>query len=94
MRSLNAILVLGLILLAAGLAGAGEQTVTLAVENMDCAARPLIVKQSLTKVEGVRQARVSYERKTGVVTFDDAKATVGRLIEATTKAGYPARVVK
>jgi mercuric ion binding protein len=94
MRRLKAMLVLGPILLAAGVAGAGEQTVTLAVENMDCAACPLIVKQSLTKVEGVRKAQVSYERKTAVVTFDDAKATVGRLIEATTRAGYPSRVVK
>lgn len=93
MTRLNAMLGLSLILLA-GVAGAGEQTVTLAVENMDCAACPLIVKQSLTKVEGVRKARVSYERKTAVVTFDDAKATVDRLIEATTKAGYPARVIK
>ncbi len=93
MRRLSVLLGLSLIL-AAGVAAAGEQTITLAVENMDCAACPLIVKQSLTKVEGVRKAQVSYERKTAVVTFDDAKATVDRLIEATTKAGYPARVVK
>ncbi len=94
MRGIGVVLVLGLVVLAAGVSGAGEQTVTLAVENMDCAACPLIVKQRLTKVQGVRRAQVSYERKTAVVTFDDAKATVDRLIEATTRAGYPARVVK
>jgi len=42
----------------------------------------------------VHKTQVSYERKTAVVTFDDTKATVARLIDATTKAGYPSQVVK
>ena len=89
-----ATLTLSGILLLASIAVAGEQTVTLKVENMDCAACPLIVKQSLTKVEGVHKVQVSYERKTAVVTFDGGKATVARLIDATTRAGYPSQVVK
>jgi mercuric ion binding protein len=71
---------------------AGERAVRLAVDNMDCAACPLIVKQSLAKVPGVTKVEVSYARKTAPVTFDDAKATVAALIEATAKAGYPSRV--
>lgn len=39
-----------------------------------------------------RDLDVSYVRKTASVTFDDAKATVAALIEATTKSGYPSRV--
>ena len=42
----------------------------------------------------MHKTQVSYERKTAVVTFDDTKATVARLIDATTKAGYPSQVVK
>lgn len=79
-------------LLVSGQALAGERTVRLAVENMDCAACPLIVKQSLARVPGVTKVDVSYARKTASVTFDDAKATVAALIEATTTSGYPSRV--
>ncbi|MGH7358381.1 MAG: mercury resistance system periplasmic binding protein MerP [Candidatus Rokuibacteriota bacterium] len=78
-------------LLVPGQALAGERTVRLAVENMDCAACPVIVKQSLARVQGVTKVEVSYGRKTASVTFDDAKATVAALIEATTKSGYPSR---
>lgn len=81
-------------LLAAGVASAAEQTVTLTVENMTCEACPLIVKQSLAKVDGVRKVDVSFKRKTATVTFDNGKTTVASLIEATTKAGYPSQVVK
>jgi mercuric ion binding protein len=79
-------------LLVSGQVLAAERTVRLALENMDCAACPVIVKQSLARVPGVTKVEVSYARKSASVTFDDAKATVAALIEATTKSGYPSRV--
>ena len=68
---------------------AGEKTVTLAVQNMDCAACPFTVKSSLQAVPGVAKAVVSFADKTAVVTFDDAKTAVPALVTATTNAGYP-----
>jgi mercuric ion binding protein len=68
---------------------AHEQTVTLSVENMYCAACPYIVKEKLAAVQGVIGVAVSYEDKTAVVTFDDDKADVAALVKATTDAGYP-----
>ncbi len=68
---------------------AAEQTVTLAVKNMYCAACPHTVKASLQAVSGVKQAVVSYKEKTAVVTYDDAKTDVKGLITATANAGYP-----
>jgi mercuric ion binding protein len=79
-------------LLVFGPALAAERTVRLAVENMDCAACPLIVKQTLAAVPGVSKVDVSFARKSASVTFDDAKVTTPTLIEATTKSGYPSRV--
>lgn len=76
-------------LLISSAAFAGEKTVTLAVQNMDCAACPFTVKSSLQAVPGVTKAVVSFADKTAVVTFDDAKTTVPALITATTNAGYP-----
>jgi periplasmic mercuric ion binding protein len=76
-------------LLAATAAFAADRTVTLAVQNMDCADCPFIVKKSLEAVPGVLRAIVSFENKTATVTYDDAKADVSRLTKATTEAGYP-----
>lgn len=73
-------------------AWAARQTVTLAVPGMTCAACPITVKKALSKVEGVSQVDVSFEKREAVVTFDDAKTTVQKLTEATTNAGYPSSV--
>lgn len=68
---------------------AAEKTVTLAVQNMYCAACPHTVKASLQVVRGVEKVSVSFEQKTAVVTYDDAIADVKALTTATTNAGYP-----
>lgn len=75
--------------LSSSAAFAAEQTVTLEVENMDCAACPSIVRKSLEAVPGVARAVVSYKDKTAVVSYDDAKTDVRALTSATTNAGYP-----
>ncbi|HUG25496.1 mercury resistance system periplasmic binding protein MerP [Piscinibacter sp.] len=71
---------------------AAVQTVTLSVPGMTCSACPITVKLSLTKVPGVSKARVSYEEKEAVVTFDDTKVNVEALLKATKDAGYPSTV--
>jgi mercuric ion binding protein len=68
---------------------AEDRTITLAVNNMDCAACPSIVKGSLQAVPGVAKVAVSFKDKTATVVYDDAKADVNQLTSATTKAGYP-----
>lgn len=73
-------------------AWAGPQTVTLAVPGMTCAACPITVKKALTKVDGVSKVNVNFEKREAVVTFDDAKANVQKLTEATKDAGYPSSV--
>ncbi len=74
---------------ASSAAFAADKTVTLAVNNMDCAACPSIVKGSLEAVPGVAKVAVSFKDKTATVIYDDAKADVNQLTSATTKAGYP-----
>ncbi len=74
-------------------AWAAMQTVTLSVPGMTCAACPITVKKALSKVEGVRQVDVAFEKREAVVTFDDAKANVQQLTKATENAGYPSTVV-
>ena len=73
-------------------AWAATQTVTLSVPGMTCATCPITLKKALNKVEGVETIEVNLEKKEALVTFDDAKATVEALLEATKNAGYPSTV--
>lgn len=71
---------------------AGQKTVTLSVPGMDCAACPITVRKALEKVPGVQKVSATLEPKEAIVTFDDAKASIENLLEATKKAGFPANV--
>jgi mercuric ion binding protein len=71
---------------------AAPQTVTLDVPGMTCAACPITVKKAISKVDGVSKVDVSYEKRQAVVTFDDARASVQKLTQATGNAGYPSSV--
>lgn len=68
---------------------AAPQTVTLAVPGMTCAACPITVKTAIAKVAGVNKVDVNFDKREAVVTFDDAKASVQKLTQATENAGYP-----
>lgn len=81
------------IFFASAAASAADRTVTLAVDNMYCDACPYIVKRSLADVPGVENVVVSYEQKSATVTYDDEKTTLDALTSATTRAGYPSRVI-
>ena len=73
---------------------AKEQTVTLEVPTMNCVTCSITVKKALENVDGVKLAKVSYDTKLALVTFDDEKATIKALTDATTNAGYPSKKVK
>jgi mercuric ion binding protein len=82
------------LLVIASTAWAGPKTVSLSVPTMDCPVCPITVKQALTKVPGVTQAEVSFDKRRATVTFDDAKTSVEALMRATKNAGYPSRLVE
>src|SRR5262249_28784870 len=84
---ISATFALGLV--ASSTAFAAERTVTLAVQNMYCAACRHTVRWSLQSVAGVKAISVSDQAKTAVVTFDDAKTNVKAVTAAATNAGYP-----
>jgi mercuric ion binding protein len=94
MKRIIALTALGVGLLTSGAAFAAEQTVTLAVANMYCAACPSTVEKSLSAVPGVIKVAVSFERKTALVTFDDQKTTITAILAAPTNAGYPTKLAE
>lgn len=70
-------------------AQAETKTVALSVPKMTCAAYSVLVKKSLARLEGVSKVLVSFEKTEALVTFEDAKTSVGALLKATTGAGFP-----
>lgn len=92
---LSALAVFALVL-AMGPAQAAERTVALNVANVTCELCGPIVKRTLARVAGVRTVTLteSGERAVATVTFDDAKTDVDALVQATTNAGYPAKLAQ
>jgi periplasmic mercuric ion binding protein len=81
-------------LLAAGVVfAAPPRTATLAVENMTCGTCPIVVKKALERVPGVSLTTVDFDKKTATVSFDPDKATLAKLTQATTEAGFPSKVI-
>ncbi|WP_114970741.1 mercury resistance system periplasmic binding protein MerP [Rhodoferax ferrireducens] len=70
-------------------AWAASQTGTLSAPTMNCALCPITVKKALTKVSGVRQTEVNFDKHLPTVTFDDSRTSVDALTQATEDAGYP-----
>lgn len=68
---------------------AAERTVTLEVPGMNCGMCPITVNKALKSVPGVKTAMANLDSKQAVVTYDDAKTTPEKLMQATTDAGYP-----
>ena len=72
---------------------AAPATVTLSVPSMDCPVCPITVKKALTRVNGVSQAKVDFDKRQATVTFDDAKTNVQALTLATKNVGYPSMLI-
>lgn len=71
---------------------AAQKSVVLSVPGMNCAACPITVRKALEQVPGVEKVKATLEPPEAVVTFDDGKTSVDRLMEATRNAGYPSSV--
>ena len=67
--------------------------VTLSVSNMTCGACTVTVRMSLTRVDGVRDAKVTLDPPQAVITYHPTKVDPERLTEATTRAGFPSTIV-
>ena len=66
------------------------------IDGMTCGACATAVKQVLKKVDGVTEARVSYQEKRAVVTYDAAKVTPEKIARTVSEKlpTYKATVAK
>ncbi len=69
-------------------AAAGNATVSLHVEGMTCPSCRVAVGMALSKLGGVKDARVDVAKKSATVDFDPAKVTPQQTVEAVNRLGY------
>lgn len=85
------------LLLVAGSALAAERTATIDIKNVSCVTCAPIVKRAIGRVAGVSSVTV-VPRDGGsaiaTVRYDNARVRPEALAQASTEAGYPARVRK
>ena len=67
------------------------QEVVLDVEGMTCETCPITVRKVLTRLDGVEEARVSFDPPVALVKYDPQKVTVDDMMAVTANVGYPAK---
>ncbi len=67
-----------------------SQTVVIHIEGMDCPACTTAIRIALKKLDGVKDAKVSFTDKQAVVEYAPTKVTPERLADAVNKLGYKA----
>ena len=58
---------------------------------MTCSGCEFGVETALKKVDGVKQAEASFDKKSAEVEFDPSVAKVDQLVEAVNQAGFKAK---
>jgi len=68
----------------------GEEQVTLTVSGMTCELCDITVSRALLGLDGVSEAKVSFEPPQAVVTYDPLRVSIGDMERVTREIGYPA----
>lgn len=66
------------------------QKITLHIEGMHCGSCATGIQMLTSTMDGVKSSFVDYDKKEGVVEFDEAKVTKEAIIKAITELGYTA----
>ncbi len=75
---------------AEGTAIAGHATVSLHVEGMTCPSCKVAVRTALSKLGGVKDARVDVVRKSATIDYDPNRVTPHQMVDAVNRLGYQA----
>jgi copper chaperone CopZ len=75
---------------AEGTVAAGPPTVVLHVEGMTCPSCKVAVRTALSKLEGVKDARVDVAQKSAAVEYDPSRMRPRQMLDAVNRLGYQA----
>ncbi len=65
-----------------------DQSITLGITGMTCAACANRIEKNLSKLEGVNKVNVNLATEKASITYDPAQASVEKMIEKVKKTGY------
>lgn len=66
------------------------QKITLHIEGMHCGSCATGIQMLTSTMDGVKSSFVDYDKKEGVIEFDESKVTKEAIIKAITELGYTA----
>lgn len=90
---ISAVFAVALTLIGAPAIADDAKTATLDIQGMTCGACTASVRVVLKKLDGVSEAKVSFEEKRAVVAYDPAKITPQKMADAiNAKFPYKAKV--
>jgi mercuric ion binding protein len=80
-------------LLISGQALSADRTATFSVPNMTCALCPVTVETAMGQVAGVKSVKADFDARSAIAMFDDTQTSAEQLSQASSNAGYPAKLV-
>lgn len=66
------------------------QKITLHIEGMHCGSCAAGIQMLTSAMDGVKSSFVDYDKKEGVVEFDETKVTKDAIMKAIAELGYTA----
>ncbi len=66
------------------------QKITLRIEGMHCGSCATGIQMLTSTMDGVKSSFVDYDKKEGVVEFDETKVTKEAIMKAIAELGYTA----
>ena len=70
----------------------GFQTVELKINNMDCEACARGLENQLTQINGVKAAKVNYDKGNAEISFDQSKVKATEFVKVLTESGFPSSI--
>lgn len=86
MKPMPALLILFSLALLRPISASAEQEVTLSIDGMTCELCAVAVEKVLESMEGIKEAKASYENKSAVVIASD-EVSENDILDAVKKAG-------
>jgi periplasmic mercuric ion binding protein len=66
----------------------------LTIQGMDCTMCAALIEKNLTQIQGVRTAKVSFEKKVAVINYDPRVVAPEKFVKAIEKGGYKVTLVQ
>jgi mercuric ion binding protein len=78
---------------ADGVDASSHESRIFAFDNMTCAACPITVRKTMSRVDGVVRIAVDFKTRTATATYHPDRATPQELAAASTGVGFPATLI-